>query len=83
MLKKSDTYFTPLRNRGITFKLMDGVPEKNSYKYQLSCSKPIDEMESIDNLFRELYRLVGDLVLDGYHVEIVDGFNLLIKKLPD
>ena len=62
---------------------MDSASEKNSYKYQLSCSKPIDEIESIDNLFRELYLLVGDLVLDGYHVEIVDGLNLLINKIPD
>jgi hypothetical protein len=73
-------YSKPLNTQGITFKLISSIPENNEWKYKLSCKWPINDPEKIDNLLKEFFQVVGDLILDGYDVEIKDDFNFLVKK---
>ena len=74
-------YSHQLNKKGIDFKLIDFVPEKKEWKYQVLCIRPINTAEDLDNLFKGFYQFVGDLILDEYDVEIVDDFNFLIREL--
>ena len=73
-------YSQALNNKGITFKLVKFIPEKNEWKYQLACKRPINDAEELDHLFKDFYRFIGDMILDGYDVEIAEEFNFLIRK---
>jgi|GEM_PF-4678506 len=73
-------YAQALNNKGITFKLVNFAPEKNEWKYRLACQYPINDAEELDHLFKGFFRFVGDMILDGYEVEIADEFNFLIRK---
>jgi hypothetical protein len=74
-------YFKSLAHKGIQFILVEYISKNNSWKYKLYCEHPINSVQNIDTLLKEIYCLVEDLILDGYEVEIVDDFNLLIKRL--
>ncbi len=74
-------YLKELNKKGVDLKLLPSS-EKNEWKCQLSCIQPISEIKELEDLFKGLYQFVGDLILDGYEVEIVDNFNFLIRK-PD
>ncbi len=75
-------YIKELNNKGIDLKLINSSSKKNEWKYQIFCTKSISEAEELDNLFKEFYQFVGDLILDGYDVEIIENFNFLIRN-PD
>ena len=64
----------------IKFDLIQFMPEKNTWKYKLVCAKPINDAEKLDQFFKEFYHFIGDLILDGYEVEISGDFNFLLKK---